>query len=351
LINEIISWWERIIEKEKPDVLLIEIGGTVGDIENSWFIEAARLLKNRRGSENVMYIHLTYVPFLHSVGEPKTKPAQRDVALLHEKGIIPDALLCRSKEPLSQKIKEKMALFCDIPISNIITAPDIESIYEIPLKLKAEGILELVNRKFNTAFKPDLRAWEELVNKIKNPQTTTTIAICGKYTALKDSYASIIEALTHAGAHCNTKIECKWIETTDIENNKLSVEEALKGVQGVLVPGGFGFRGAEGKIKVIKYARENKIPYLGLCYGLQLAIVEFARNVCNLENANSSENVQTPHPVIDLMPEQKSVTDKGATMRLGAYTAELKPGTLIANLYKTSQAVERHRHRYEVNPA
>ncbi|MEM4263792.1 MAG: CTP synthase (glutamine hydrolyzing) [Candidatus Woesearchaeota archaeon] len=351
IINEVKEWIYNLVEKEKPDITMIEIGGTVGDIENSWFIEAVRQLKKEVGKENIIYIHLTYVPFLHSVGEPKTKTAQRDLALLRATGITPDIVICRSKETLPEKIKEKIALFGDIDLRNIISGKDIDSIYEIPLIFKREGLLELISEKFNLKTQEDLSEWEKLVNKIKNPKHKTTIAICGKYTALKDSYASIIEALKHAGAHNDARIDLKWIETTDVEEGKLDIKEALNDVDGVLVPGGFGKRGAEGKIAMIQYARENKIPYLGICYGLQLAVIEFARNVCGLSGANSTENDEnTEHLVIDILPEQKTICKKGGTMRLGAYKAILKQGSIVQQLYGTTEAFERHRHRYEVNP-
>jgi CTP synthase len=351
VINEIKDWIFSLVRQEQPEIVLLEIGGTVGDIENSWFVEAARQLKKDVGQENIAYVHLTYVPFLHSVGEPKTKTAQRDVALLREKGITPDVIICRSKDVLSAKIKEKLSMFCDTDASQVISGHDVDNIYEVPLVFLKEGILEILNRKLSLRHKPEIEEWQSLVNRIKNPKNEIVIAVCGKYTQLKDSYASIIEALTHAGAHNDAKITLKWVETTDIEDGKLSAEEALKGVHGVLVPGGFGGRGAEGKIAVIKEAREKNIPYLGICYGLQLAVIEFARNVCGLNGANTTEiDPKTPHPVIDLLPEQKAVTAMGGTMRLGACRAVLEKNSLAAQLYNAPEAWERHRHRYEVNP-
>jgi CTP synthase len=352
ITEEVKNWWREIVEQEKPDIMTIEIGGTVGDIENSWFVEAARQLRKQAGPENVMYMHLTYVPFLDSVGEPKTKPAQRDIALLREKGISPDIIICRSKNPLSQKIKEKIALFCDVAPNEIISGRDIESIYEIPLMFRKEGMLERIKEKLKLDFQEDLSGWERLVQRIKSPKTEVAVAVCGKYTELKDSYASITEALTHAGAHCDAKVNLKWVETTDIEAGKISVVDALKGVNAVLIPGGFGSRGVEGKISVIRHIRENNIPFLGICYGLQLAVVEFARNVCGLSGAHTTEiDEKTPHPVIDYIPEQRTVKSKGGTMRLGACKAVLQQGTIVQALYHTDAALERHRHRYEVNPA
>ena len=350
--DEVKTWWREIVEAEKPDIMTIEVGGTLGDIENSWFIEAARQLKKEVGSDNILYVHLTYIPFLDSVGEPKTKPAQRDIAMLREKGITPDIIICRSKNVLPQKIKEKLALLCDLDINKIISGKDVESIYEIPLMFKKEGMLDRVKEKLNLDFKEDLGEWEKLVQSIKSPKQKVTIAVCGKYTELKDSYASIIEALTHAGAHCESKVDMKWIETTDVESGKISAADVLKGIDGVIIPGGFGTRGAEGKIKIIQHLRENNIPFLGICYGLQLAVVEFARNICNLKGANTTEiDEKTPHPVIDYIPEQRSVKSKGGTMRLGSCKAVLQKGTIVQSLYNADEASERHRHRYEVNPA
>lgn len=351
VINEIKDWIATLVKQELPDIVLIEIGGTVGDVENSWFVEAARQLKKDVGPENVSYVHLTYVPFLHSVGEPKTKTAQRDVALLHEKGITPDIIICRSKDALPQNVKEKLAMFCDIEPSHIISGRDIESIYEIPLMFLKEGMLDILNQKLNLSHTPDIKEWEALVQRIKQPKHEVTIAICGKYTLLKDSYASIVEAFVHAGAHNDTKVNLRWIETTDIESGKTTVEEALAGVDGVLVPGGFGSRGVEGKIAVIQFARERKLPYLGICYGLQLAVVEFARNVCMLAGAHTTEiDPETPHPIIDFLPEQRTIIGMGGTMRLGASKAVLEPHSQVAQLYDSGEAWERHRHRYEVNP-
>ena len=352
ITDEVKNWWKEIVEQEKPDIMMIEIGGTVGDIENSWFVEAARQLKKQIGHDNVMYIHLTYVPFLDSVGEPKTKPAQRDIALLREKGISPDIVISRSRNVLPQKIKEKMALFCDVAPNEIISGKDIDSVYEIPLMFRKEGMLDRIKEKLKLSFKEDLSEWETLVQRIKSPKSEVTIAVCGKYTELKDSYASIAEALTHAGAHCDAKVNLKWVETTDIETNKVSVEDALKGIDAVLIPGGFGSRGVEGKISIIKYIREKNIPFLGICYGLQLAVVEFARNVCKLAGAHTTEiDEKTPHPVIDYIPEQRSIKSKGGTMRLGACRAVLQKNTIVHKLYNADEAWERHRHRYEVNPA
>jgi CTP synthase len=340
----------EIAEEESPDIMLVEIGGTIGDIENSWFVQAAKQLKKDVGAENILYAHLTYVPYLDSVGELKTKPAQRDIELLRKLGINPNIIIVRSKEALSKKLKEKLAVMADLEPQQIIGGQDVKNIYELPLLFRDEGILNILSEKFSMPNN-NLLGWENLVQKISNPKNEINIAICGKYTALHDSYASIAESLTHAGAHLDARINLKWVETTDIEEGRKSCSEILKDCRGVIIPGGFGGRGAEGKIEVVKYARENNIPFLGLCYGLQLAVVEFARNVCALAGANTTEtDEKTKYPVIDILPEQKNVCKKGATMRLGAYEADIEKGTRVFELYKSEKVSERHRHRYEVNP-
>ncbi|RLE45972.1 hypothetical protein DRJ22_03095 [Candidatus Woesearchaeota archaeon] len=348
--QEIKGWWKELAEKEKPDIIMIEIGGTVGDIENSWFLEAARDLRKENGPENTLYVHLTYIPFLENTGEYKTKPAQRDLETLRGKGIQPDVLLCRSKGPIGERQKQKLAVFTGIEPTQIINCEDVGTIYEVPIALQKEGLSRIIEEKLKIKTS-DMTEWKKLVNNIKQPTKETTIAICGKYTELKDSYASVIEALKHAGAHLETKINIRWVETTNLEKNPERQKKLLQDVNGILIPGGFGQRGTEGKIATAKYARENKIPYLGICYGLQIAVIEFARNVCGLEGANSTEiNPDTKHPVIDYIPEQKEITQKGGTMRLGAYKTIIKPGTKIGQLYGSTETSERHRHRYEVNP-
>lgn len=341
----------EIANEEKADIMLVEIGGTVGDIENMLFIEAARQLKTMVGRENILYIHLAFVPVVGGVEEQKSKPTQQSVSMLEQRGIQPDIVIGRSDDYLQDKIKEKIALFSNVRKEEVISDPKVETTYELPLIFEKEGLLKVLKEKLDLREIKDLTEWKKLVANIKNPKNKVKIAICGKYTALMDSYASIIEALMHAGAHLNAKVELKWIETTEIENGKMKAEDALKDVNGVIVPGGFGARGTEGKIKVIQYARENDIPFLGLCYGLQLAVIEFARNVCGLKDADTSENSEkTKNPVIDILPEQKTVKEKGATMRLGAYRAVLKKGSAVQKLYNSDEASERHRHRYEVNP-
>ncbi len=351
LTDEIKRQWMKIAKEEKAEIVTIEIGGTVGDIENAWFVEAARQLKKDVGHDNVLYVHLTYVPYLKSVGQQKTKPAQRDVQILRETGIFPDVIIARSQDKITTDSRQKIALFCDIQEEAVIPAPDIHSIYEIPVDLEEQGFLPIISKKFDFTPKRDLEEWRRLLNGIRNYTRTVTVALCGKYTGLTDSYASLIEALNHAGANLNAKVIVKMIETTDIEEGKAPVDQVFSGVDGIIVPIGFGSRGAEGKISSVRYAREKNIPYLGLCYGLQIAVIEFARNVCGLKDANSTEiNPKTKHPVVMILPEQQKILDKGGTMRLGAEKAFLKHGSRTAQLYGQATAIERHRHRYEVNP-
>ncbi|OGM03200.1 CTP synthase [Candidatus Woesearchaeota archaeon RBG_13_36_6] len=351
VVNQVKQEFYEIARKEKAEIMLIELGGTVGDIENMIFYEAVRQLKLEVGPNNLIYVHLTYVPVLHSVGEQKTKPTQQSTALLREAGIQPDVIIGRSNNSLTKKSKQKIALFCNINEGDVISDPNTESVYELPLVFEKEGLTKSILKKLNLKRKRDLKKWNMLVEKIKHPKHKVNIAICGKYTDLHDSYVSILESLIHAGANLGTKVNLSWIETTEIEQGKINVSDVLTGVNGVIIPGGFGHRGAEGKIEVIRYLRENNIPFLGLCFGLQLAVVEFARNVCGIEDANSTEvDAKTAHPVIFIMPEQEKVTNKGATMRLGSQKAMLKKGSLVQKLYKSDVAFERHRHRYEVNP-
>ncbi len=351
LTNEIKGVLRSIAEKEDADVALVEIGGTIGDIENSWFVEAVRQLRKDVGHENVMHIHLTHVPMLRHVGQQKTKPAQRDVEMVRSLGLIPDVIIARSEDELSEEARRKLALFCDVADDAVISGKDISIVYEVPLMFEDQGMQKLIYRKFGFEGEDGLSEWRRLVGKIKNSRKAVKVAICGKYTALNDSYASLIEALTHAGAHAGAKIDIEFIETTELERKKDAVQQRLKGRDAIIVPIGFGGRGAEGKVRCIQYARENNIPFLGLCFGLQLAIVEFARNVCGLKDANSTEiNPSTKNPVVDILPEQKNVSQKGGTMRLGLYEADLKPGTRTAKLYGGLKVSERHRHRYEVNP-
>ena len=351
LTNEIKERWQRIAAEEKAGVVTIEIGGTLGDIENSWFVEAARQLKNDVGSDNIFYVHLTYVPYVTVAGQQKTKPAQRDVQLLREKGILPDVIIGRSEEALTKEAKSKIALFSDVPEEAVISGRDVGTIYELPAQLESEGILKIISGKFGFTPGKDSGEWKRLVSVIKGGTSSIEVALCGKYTGLADAYASLIEALNHAGAHLNVKVNVRFIETTDVEKGKVPVEKLLSGKDAVIVPIGFGSRGVEGKIACVRYARENDVPFLGLCMGLQLAVIEFARNVCGLQGANSTEiNPSAKHPVVAVLPGQRNVSEKGATMRLGAQESVLKAGTKTAELYGRSAACERHRHRYEVNP-
>jgi len=335
-----------VVRDEKPDLVIIEIGGTVGDIENELFLEAMRQMKEDVGKDNIIYIHLTYVPIPHGVNEQKSKPTQQSVNLLKQRGIFPDIIIGRCPDFLTREIKSKISSFCDVTPDSVITGLDVDDIYEIPIIFEREGLPEIIHKKLNIYSPPDLRKWKDLVDNIKNPDKHITIAMCGKYTRLEDSYASIIESFHHCSAHFRCKIDLKWVETTDLKDASF-----LGTLDGLVVPGGFGSRGTEGKIEAIRLAREQNIPFLGLCLGLQLAVIEFAKNVCGLAGANSTEIASdTPHPVIDILPEQKDVTEKGGTMRLGAYPAVLREGTLVHSLYRKTEVSERHRHRYEVNP-
>ncbi|MFQ5531353.1 MAG: glutamine hydrolyzing CTP synthase [Candidatus Nanoarchaeia archaeon] len=335
----------QIANEENADVVLIEVGGTVGDIENELYIEAVKQLKKDVGDENIIYVHLTYVPIPRNVGEQKSKPTQQSVNLLMERGIQPDIIIGRCSEPIDEKTKEKIALFCNVDKRAVITGLDVKDVYEIPLNFEKEGISRILHEKLRIYSPPDLTLWKELVESRKNPEKEITIALCGKYTSLEDSYVSIIESLDHCGAHLCCKINLKFIDTT----NEKEITSRLSDMDGILVPGGFGLRGTEGKIKAIQYARENNIPFLGLCFGLQLAVIEFARNICKLENANSTEiNPSTEHPLVMILPNQLNVENKGGTMRLGSFKANVSG--IVKELYGNSEIYERHRHRYEVNP-
>lgn len=356
--DSIKNWYHEIAAKENADVLLIEVGGTVGDLENQFYLEAIRQLKRDVGEQNLIYIHLTYVPVPEGVHEQKSKPTQMSVRLLNEKGIEPDIIIGRCSELLKPSIKEKIASYCNIPATAVISGPDVRSVYEIPLIYEREGLPELLHSYLGIYSPPDLRQWETWVTNIKNnqasPRKVVTIALCGKYTTLEDSYASVVEALTHCGAHLNVRVDIKWVDTAKLDT-QASVETALSGVNGVIVPGGFGLRGIEGKIKVIQYVREKNIPYLGICYGMQLAVVEYARNVAGLKDANTTEvreeGINVPHPVIDILPGQVNVTAKGGTMRLGGHDVEIKAGTRAYSIFGNKTLVrQRFRHRYEVNP-
>jgi len=347
--GELQNWYRKVAKDSGAEIELIEIGGTVGDIENQIFLESVRELSLE---EDVVFIHCTLVPVLNVVGEQKTKPSQQSVTMLRTFGITPDFLYCRSEQPLLENIKKKLSMFCGVGEERIISGFDVKNVYEIPLTLEKQNVAENILKIFGIKEKKkDMRKWKEVVDKMNNPKGKIKIAMTGKYMYLHDSYVSIREALKHAAGNVGYDVEIKWIETTEIEQGKLKACECLKGMDGILVPGGFGSRGAEGKVECIKYAREKNIPFLGLCFGLQLAVVEYARNVCGLKEANSTEvDPKTPYPVIDILPEQKKIENKGATMRLGAYPALLKKNSVVRKLYRKEKISERHRHRYEVNP-
>ncbi len=334
---------------DDADVAIIEIGGTVGDIEGLPFLEAIRQLKTDLGRENSLYIHLTLVPYIKTSEELKTKPTQHSVMKLREIGIQPDILICRTDQFLPPEIKAKIALFCNVDKDAVITAKDVESIYEVPLFFHQEGLDDKIVQLLNIWTRsPRLEKWQEIVNAIKNPRGAVDIAIVGKYVNLKDSYKSLNEALIHGGIANRCKVNLHYVDSEAVQKD--GVEPFLQGADGVLVPGGFGERGIEGKIMAVRYAREMRVPFLGICLGMQLAVVEFARHVCGLEGANSSEfNAGTAHAVIALLPDQQTIVDKGDTMRLGAYPAVLKEGSLANQAYQDKQISERHRHRYEVN--
>ncbi|MFA6287578.1 MAG: CTP synthase [Opitutaceae bacterium] len=343
---------ERIYSGGKDvDVLITEIGGTTGDIEGLPFLEAMRQFALEVGQNDVIFIHVTLVPYLKAAGELKTKPTQQSVAKLREIGIQPDILVCRCDHPLEAGLRDKISMFCNVPVKAVIECGDVESIYELPLALQKEGMDDLVIDLFGLKNPyPEKNIWTEIVRRVKNPAHEVTIGVVGKYIELQDAYKSVYESITHAGIANNCKINTVRIDAEELEKkNGLAL---LKGLDGILVPGGFGDRGTEGKIAAAKYARENKIPYYGLCLGLQIAVIEYCRNVLKLKGANSTEfDANAPHPVINMMEEQKKVIDKGATMRLGSYECAVTPGTLAAKAYKSASIRERHRHRFEVNNA
>jgi len=331
------------------DVVIVEVGGTVGDIESLPFLEAVRQLKKDVGRDNVIYIHLTLVPFMQASQELKTKATQHSVKELRAIGIQPDILLCRTDRYLPPSIKSKIALFCDVEEEAVITAKDVETIYEVPLVFHGEGLDDIIVKLLGLPARPiDLSRWEAVVARVKSPRRTTRIAVVGKYIELKDSYKSLIEALAHGGIANDARVELVWVDAEHIERD--GPDAHFADVHGILVPGGFGDRGIEGKIEAVRYARTRRVPYFGICLGMQCAVIEFARHVCELTGANSSEfNAATPHPVIDLLPEQRELADKGGTMRLGLYPIVLEEGSRASRLYGQGIIEERHRHRYEVN--
>ena len=351
ITNEIKDRIHAVARRSDADVVIVEVGGTVGDIEGEPYLEAIRQMRKDVGRRDVLYIHVTLLPYLGAAKELKTKPTQHSVKELLRVGIQPDVILCRSDYPVSDELREKIALFCNIDSSAVIGMTNAETIYEVPLSLEEAGLGEHIVEELRLKKQePQMREWQELVTKIKHPRPELTIGLVGKYVELHDAYLSVAEALNHAGWYHDVDIRIKWINSEALEQMGEGYTEALEDVMGIVVPGGFGHRGIEGKIKAAGFARRNNIPYLGLCLGLQVAVIEIARNVLNLENANSSEfDPQTPHPVIDLMHAQRSISDKGGTMRLGNWVCCLTPGTKAYNAYGEPIVFERHRHRYEFN--
>jgi CTP synthase len=350
ITDEIKERVRSLAETEAADMVIVEIGGTVGDIESLPFLEAIRQLRNEIGRDNCAFVHVSLMPYIGPSGELKTKPTQHSVKELRALGIQPDAIVCRSDRPIGRNLKEKISLLCDVPISGVISAPDAPSIYEVPLVLHREGLDTELARHLGIDAEPDLSEWDDLVGRLHAATEPVTIAVVGKYVNMRDAYLSVTEALYHGGFHHGADVQIRWVASDDLGG--IATEEALRGVDGVLIPGGFGIRGVEGKVAAVRYAREQRIPFLGICLGLQCAVIEFARHVCGLEGANSSEfDPASPHAVIDLLPEQKSVTDLGGSMRLGAQPCHLVPGTIAAKAYGEDVVYERHRHRWEVNPA
>ncbi len=335
---------------ENADLVIVEVGGTVGDIESLPFLEAIRQLRNEVGRDRCAFVHVSLMPYIGPSGELKTKPTQHSVKELRSLGLQPDAIVCRSDRVIGRHLKEKVSLLCDVPISGVVSAPDTDSIYRVPLVLHREGLDRELANHLRIETEPDLSEWRSLVERIDAANDPVRVAIVGKYVNLRDAYLSVIEALKHGGFHHGVDVDIRWVSSDELEEG--DVADVLTGIHGIVVPGGFGWRGIEGKLDAVRYARENGVPYLGLCLGLQCAVIEFARNVCGLEGANSSEfDPATLHPVIDLLPEQKNVTDLGGSMRLGAQPCHVVPGTRAERVYGEAVVYERHRHRYEVNPA
>ncbi len=351
ITNEIKDRIHAVARHSDADVVIVEVGGTVGDIEGEPFLEAIRQMRKDVGRRDVLYIHVTLLPYLGSTKELKTKPTQHSVKELLRVGIQPDVILCRSDYPVSDELREKIALFCNIESKAVIPMPNAETIYEVPLTLEEAGLGEYLVQELGLKPQvPDMTEWQALVTKIKCPKPEVTIGLVGKYVDLHDAYISVTEALQHAGWYHNVDICVKWVNSEALEQMGERYSEALEDVAGIVIPGGFGHRGVEGKIKAVSFARRNKIPYLGLCLGMQVMVIEFARNVLGLTNANSNElDEHNVHPVIDLMHAQKAVSDKGGTMRLGNWVCCLTPGTKTHQAYNEAIVFERHRHRYEFN--
>jgi CTP synthase len=350
ITDEIKRRFEALGNTGEYDVVITEIGGTVGDIESLPFLEAMRQFMFEHGKENAISVHVTLVPYIKAAGEIKTKPTQHSVKTLLEIGIQPDVLICRSEEPLSKATREKIALFTNVAVDSVVDAHDVETIYEVPVQFAEQETDETILEKLDlTCPRPDIREWKKFVERVKHPHGEVHIGVCGKYTEHQDAYKSIAESFVHSGAANNLKVRLSWIRAEDIEED--GAAKHLKGISGLLVAPGFGERGIEGKIQAVKYVREKKIPFFGICLGLQCAVIEFARNVCGLDHANSTEFKQTDQNVIDMMVDQKKVTAYGGTMRLGAYPCKIVRGTQTYKAYKKDLVMERHRHRYEVNNA
>jgi CTP synthase len=347
--NEIKNFIRKAATHTGASVVIVEVGGTVGDIESLIFLEAIRQMRKDVGRDNVCYIHATMIPHLRTTNELKTKPTQHSVDTLRSRGIQPDIIVCRTERQLSSSIREKLSLFTDVELNAVIQCRDVQHLYEVPLFLEQEGLaVRVLERLHMPNDTPDLTEWRDLVERVKRPSKTVNVAIVGKYVMLSDAYISVVESLKHAGAKTGQAVNIKWVLSEDIE--KHGAKEYLADVDGILVPGGFGDRGIEGKIQAAEFARVNKIPYLGLCLGMQIAVVEFARNVAGMTAAHSTEfDPNSAYPVIDLMPDQHSVVDKGGTMRLGKYPCHLLSGSLAEKVYGKEEISERHRHRYEVN--
>lgn len=354
ITNEIKERVFRVGQQDNADFVITEIGGTVGDIESLPFLEAIRQVKKDVGKNDVLYIHVTLVPYISAAGELKTKPTQHSVKELRSIGISPDIIVCRSEKPISKEMREKMAMFCDVDPDAVIQNLTARSIYEVPMLMEEQGLDTIVLRKLEMEDKPkDMQGWHDMVARIlKKYDKKVTIAVVGKYVALQDAYISITESLRHAAVANEAELDIHWVNAEEIEADDTDMDKVMASVDGILVPGGFGNRGIEGKIKAIQYAREHKIPFFGICLGMQCAVIEFARHVCGMADANSSEfNPNSTHPVIDLMPEQLDVEDLGGTMRLGLYPCKVYPDTLTSKAYNAELIYERHRHRYEFNNA
>ncbi|NJK65826.1 MAG: CTP synthase [Microcoleus sp. CSU_2_2] len=351
ITNEIKERIHRVAKNTNPDVVITEIGGTVGDIESLPFLEAIRQFRKDVGRRNVLYMHVTLIPWIPSAGEMKTKPTQHSVKELRSIGILPDILVCRCDRPLPLGLKQKLSEFCDVPEECVITAQDAKSIYEVPLMMEQEGLAEqTINLLELERRQPDLHQWQTLVKQLYSPSHKIDIALVGKYVRLNDAYISVVEALRHAAIAIGCDLNLHWINSEDLESG--NIENYLKDINGIVVPGGFGIRGVDGKIAAIAYAKHHKIPFLGLCLGMQCAVIEWARNTAKLEAANSAEfDPNTANPVINLLPEQQDVVDLGGTMRLGLYPCRVSPDTLAFKLYQQEVIYERHRHRYEFNNA